>query len=398
MAGPLVPHDTWIEMDDREDDNLNETDRLVRYTNRGLCEAERDELRRVSDQAYRRWCVVGYVGGLFAVGYSFKKHGFPWGHVDILSLSANIGVVVGTIFHALTLHLAGLAYFPTHDKSGLAEAAHIAWLFCWASVVCQMTVLYIAVVRRHIDVLDPGPPNQIFSLHGFFAAQLLLKEGKLFDTRNLVTGERRVPSHVLRYVGVQNLKATTERLNVLYYTLGVAPCVIGLLVLVGVTVTLILWKHVSRRSRHEFDLADISAPAVLILSFFVVHLIFCRKADKALAEVNASPEMVRKNIAWVLHRTPLTHSYCLWLVWRNPEAYALTHASGVRWWERYAAALPSFQLTTRLLFLAQMRMVPEDAAWLPMDLVYEVLAFLAEGDQGSIIAHARRMKRRAVTL
>eukprot|EP01063_Lacrimia_lanifica_P019732 TRINITY_DN27175_c0_g1_i1.p1 TRINITY_DN27175_c0_g1~~TRINITY_DN27175_c0_g1_i1.p1 ORF type:complete len:403 (+),score=122.46 TRINITY_DN27175_c0_g1_i1:62-1210(+) len=382
-------------MDDDVEEGATETDRLIRHTARLLSEDERLELSRVGDRQYFKYFVGGLFTGPAANVVALCKYGNPWGQPDIAGAASSLGALGGTAVHAAGLYITGIFTFP--DVEGTGKVLEIAALFFWAALACQCSVLYIVVHRRHIEIIDPGPAHQIFGIHGFFAAQLLLKKGVLFDPHTLFTRPH-PPKLAIRYVTKDEIRVACERVSKVYYTLGVAPCVIAVLVLVVVASTLILWKHVSLTERADFDIADLVAPCVLMGSFFVVHALFCRKADRCLAEMNDSAAMVRKNIAWVMRRTPVTHSYSLWLVWRNPEAYALTRSKGHQWWRRFPVALPSFRRTVRLFLMLEQRLGRGDAAWLPGDLVLYTLSFLAEGDQHKIDKAVLKRRVRAVLL
>eukprot|EP01060_Flectonema_neradi_P006729 TRINITY_DN14601_c0_g1_i1.p1 TRINITY_DN14601_c0_g1~~TRINITY_DN14601_c0_g1_i1.p1 ORF type:complete len:407 (+),score=59.59 TRINITY_DN14601_c0_g1_i1:153-1223(+) len=352
-------------------------------------------MRKVIDRTFAIWFLFGVIAGVLSWVTALCKFGIPWGLKCPKKVSSWLGAFGGSAINFIGLYAVGLrVMFPRdEDSSGDEPSAYVIgrdlWLFTVSVLLCQSFVFYIAIHRKHVEMIDTGPANQVHGMHGHFAAQLLLHYGKLFDTT-----QYRVPSEVQRVIGDGEMERVAERINTAYQKVGLAPIMMSIFVVALVFTTVFLWKHVSHAEKRGFDEVDTLVPLGLLASFFIAHALFCRKIDKYLKTINSQPKMIRRNLAYVLWRTPVTHSYSLWLVFRNPEAHALTARAGVRWWEYYAATKPQFRLATRLLIMINHRRFAQlSTSWIPADLILDILSFIAEGNTEKIVNAKKRWVR-----
>ena len=345
---------------DASDDSDAEAEALLRRTDRHLSEGERREMRRIFDSAFRRWFAAALVGNVVVCLLALVRHGVPWGLQCPVKVARWLGALAGSAVSALALFFVGIfVLFPGSEGSGDSSSGDDlstdlrkdAWLFAWSGVLCQTAVLYVIIHRRHIELVEPGPVHQIWGFHGNFASQILLQYSQLF-TPNWQT----VPAEVVTYAGRGELEATCTAVNRSYRRVGVAPLFCTVLVLLVVCLSLVLWRRVGAAGRRDFNFVDAAVPLILYVPYLVGHLVFCRVADRHLAEINAQDSMVRRNLGWVLWRTAATNSYSLWLVYRNPGAFALVREGCSTWWRSFAVASPAFRRRVRLFLLVNKRL------------------------------------------
>eukprot|EP01064_Diplonema_japonicum_P036467 TRINITY_DN818_c0_g1_i1.p1 TRINITY_DN818_c0_g1~~TRINITY_DN818_c0_g1_i1.p1 ORF type:complete len:382 (+),score=29.78 TRINITY_DN818_c0_g1_i1:61-1206(+) len=379
-------------MDTPSDDEYSEEQALIDITERGLSNEEQIEMREVIDKSFRRWGLGGVVGGVFTVIWAGLRNGLPWGLRCPTKAAEWLGSLAGCTFNALLMYVVGMELvFPSKkNATSTYSVLRDVWLFLWSTILCQSFIAYVVIHRKHIELVEPGPTNQIYGVHGHFAAQLLLKYGKLFDSSS-----SKVPRQVERALGTDRIDDVIDSINKVYRRLGVAPIGMSVFIVLLVFITLFLWKHASHSERRAFDEVDALVPLLLLGSFFTTHYFFCRKTDRILAAYNSDPAFISKNLAWVLWRTPVTHSYSLWLVRRNPEAQALIRSGADCWWEHFPATTPVFKCTSMCFLMLNMRLPVESGSWLPNDLRILVLTFLAEGNVQKIV-DAKRRRIRAV--
>ena len=392
-------------------DEESEAGALLRHTSHALSEAERKELRRVFDSSFRCWCLGTIVFSFPVVLVSFCVNGIPWGLTCPKKAGSWLGCLLGMIVNSAALFFLGIfLLFPEEAMSSSSgsgsEGCSLVqcfgkdvWLFLWAGLLCQSTLLYVAIHRKHIDVIEPGPPHQVWGMHGAFTAQLLLQYSNLFKPQY-----SSIPPEIVTYVGKPHIEEVSTAMNKAYKRVGVAPVCVCILVLALVFITVLLWRVVNTAERRDFNIIDATVPLMLYAPFMISHLVFCRIADKKLKEINKSDVLVKKNVGWVMWRTFSTHSYSLWLVYRNPRAYRLRKCNGEQWWSMFSACTPSFRSLARTYLLINSRMYEEattrvntvvSARSLPSDLALQVLAFLIEGDTKKIV-NAKRKGFRAV--
>eukprot|EP00755_Sulcionema_specki_P039235 Sspe_Gene.24205::Locus_9543_Transcript_1_1_Confidence_1.000_Length_1438::g.24205::m.24205 len=361
-------------------------------------EEEREELRRVVDSCFLKWFLPAlFIGvpvpcvGLCKLGRT-KKGSSP-GHV-----SSWMGILVGNIIHCGIMYTIGLRYFfpRQHHAHWSYTMCRDIWLFWWAIALCSSIIGYIVYHRMYVHIVDPGPPHQLYGLRGHFAAQFLLHFGKLFDPTDATLPIR---SSV---ISSEEITEATDHINKLYGRAGLGPVVAAVAVVASVFTTVLLWRHASAQERRDFDEVDACVPVVLILSFFITHGVFCRLVDKKLGEINRTDEFQRRNVAWVLWRTPITHSYSLWLVRRNPQGAVLALRANERWWELFQYTCPHFRTVARTMLLVTHRMHQSRDGqrddWLPLDTIFDVLSFLAKPNDELIVNARRRWRLHPIAL
>eukprot|EP01065_Artemidia_motanka_P025891 TRINITY_DN30825_c0_g1_i1.p1 TRINITY_DN30825_c0_g1~~TRINITY_DN30825_c0_g1_i1.p1 ORF type:complete len:406 (+),score=74.18 TRINITY_DN30825_c0_g1_i1:48-1220(+) len=352
--------------------------------------------RRQTDLSFAKWFAVATLLGPFAFPLCLHGNG------RIANLSTGraaggwLGCSAGVVSFSIGLYVLGLrVVFPhkPHHGSSVSwyEVGRDVWLFATSMLGCVSAFLYWSLHRWCIHLIDPGPPTRIAGVRGHVGVHCVMVLGDLFCPAGLRDAAAEGPAEKL--AASEEVRDVIAKLNKYYRRAGIGPAagiVVGTL---AVMVMLLLWRHTSHAAHREFSVVDAFVPLLILLSFFVSHLAFSCAADREITLVNRGEEFLKANLALVLWRTPVTRTYSLWIVRRNPHAIALRLRNNDHWWELFWTLDTESRTAAPTLLLCGSRWNRQGSAKaLAPEILLEILSYVARPNR-ELAMHHRHMRR-----